>query len=408
MFVNLLACFAAVTCLAFGDTLKPTYTKDVASILNNRCAGCHRAGEVAPMSLLTYDEVRPWAKAIREAVLAGKMPPWLADPKYRHFENDRRLTRDEIDKVVAWVNAGAPKGDIADLPPAPKFEPGWVIGKPDVVFAMNESFPVPADGVVAYKHFLVETNFTEDKWIQAAEIRPGNRAVVHHVIVYVREPDGAISTAAQSAAPVVRDGKDPLLVGFAPGEQPKVMRPGTAKLIKAGSKLLFQVHYTPNGTATNDRSVVGLIFAKDLVTREAHTWRALNTGFVIPAGASNQEVKSSWTAKEDIYLEAFMPHMHLRGKDFKYTIVYPDGRSEEVLEIPKYDFNWQLFYNLKEPMALPKGTRIDCVAHFDNSANNKFNPDATKEVRWGNQTWEEMMIGWFDYTVPRKTEITRN
>ncbi|MGH9658101.1 MAG: c-type cytochrome, partial [Bryobacteraceae bacterium] len=365
----------------------------------NRCAECHRAGEAAPMSLVTYAEVRPWAKAIQERVLEGKMPPWPASPKHGSFLNDRRLSEREIATVVEWVKAGAPEGDARELPPPPKFESGWMMGKPDAVFELPSENDVPAEGVVAYQHFTVDPRFDEDKWVQAAEIRPGNRGVVHHIIVFVRPP-GAESN---EATPAVRTGRDYHLVGFAPGEQPKVYQPGTAKLVKAGSKLVFQVHYTPNGKAAKDRSRVGFLFAKAAPAHEAHTSMALNARFAIPAGAANHEVTSTWTAKEDVRLERFMPHMHLRGKDFKYTAVFPDGRSEVLLEVPKYDFNWQLMYVLKEPLRLPKGTRIDCVAHFDNSANNKYNPDPMKEVRWGPQTWEEMMIGWFDYTTERRT-----
>jgi hypothetical protein len=358
---------------------------------------------VAPMSLITYKEARPWAKAIKEKVLERAMPPWLADPKYGHFRNDRRLSQREIDTLVAWVDAGAPLGDERELPPPPKFETGWRIGKPDVVFYLPEEFSVPATGVVPYQHFMVPTNFTQDTWVQAAEIRPGNRALVHHVIVYIRDPEaqsGSDPKPATTGRVVARDGRDPLLVGFAPGEQPAMFVPGTAKLIKAGSSLIFQVHYTPSGKAGTDRTYVGLVLAKEPVRRREMTGRALNFGFVIPAGDPDHEVASTFTAKEDIYLTSLMPHMHLRGKDFKYTVVYPDGRSEVILRVPRYDFNWQLVYALKEPLFLPNGSRVDCVAHFDNSPNNKFNPDPAKEVRWGPQTWEEMMIGWFGYNVP--------
>jgi hypothetical protein len=321
------------------------------------------------------------------------MPPWLADPKYDHFANSRRLSDKEIATLVAWADAGAPKGNDRDLPAPPQFETGWQLGKPDVVFQMPDEVPVPADGVVAYQYYTVPTNFTEDKWIQASEIRPGNRGVVHPIIVFIQEPSGQSAKAGEG-----RTGFNKLS-GYAPGEQPKVFPPGTAKLIKAGSKLTFQVHYTPNGTAAKDRSYVGLHFAKGENFRPALTGTATNASFVIPAGDSNYEVHSTWTAKEDVRVIDLMPHMHVRGKDFKYTAVYPDGHSEVLLDVPKYDFNWQLIYRYKEPLLLPKGTRVDCVAHFDNSTANKANPDPTKNVRWGDQTWEEMMIGWFDYAV---------
>ena len=381
-------------CAATGSSV-PTFTKDIAPLFYKNCAGCHRPGETAPMSLVTYKEARPWAASIAEKVLDRSMPPWLADPHFGKFENARALSPEEIRTISTWARNGAPEGDPRDLPPAPRFPEGWHIGKPDQVFSMNEDYAVPAEGTSPYRNFRVETTLDEDKWIQAAEIRPGNRGIVHHVIVYMREPGGP---PPQPGRPVVSDGKDPLLVGFAPGEQPAVYPPNEAKLLKKGTTLIFQMHYTPNGTAATDRTSVGLIFAKEPPARKVVTWKAMNTSFVLPPGDANHEVTSSWTAPEDVHINIFMPHMHLRGKDFKYTVVYPDGRSEVVLNVPRFDFNWQLVYRLAEPLAVPKGARLECVAHFDNSANNKFNPDPSKEVKWGPQTWEEMMIGWFDYT----------
>lgn len=368
----------------------PTFSKDVAPIFYSHCVECHRPGETAPMSLLTYKEARPWAASIHEKVLDRTMPPWLADPHYGKYANARGLTVSEIQTIAAWAKNGAPEGDPHDLPAAPTFSEGWHIGKPDVVISMNEDYAVPAEGVIAYQNFRVDTTFDGDKWIAAAEVRPGNRAVVHHVIVYMGEHGQARS-----------DGRDPLLVGFAPGEQPAVYPAGEAKLLKKGTTLIFQMHYTPNGKAATDRTSIGLIFAKEPPKYKVVTTKAVNAQFVIPPGDANHEVTSTWTAPEDVHINVFMPHMHLRGKDFKYTVVYPDGRSEVILNVPRYDFNWQLVYKLAEPLALPKGSRIDCVAHFDNSANNKYNPDPTKEVKWGPQTWEEMMIGWFDYTADK-------
>ncbi|MGH9821759.1 MAG: thiol-disulfide isomerase [Blastocatellia bacterium] len=372
-----------------------TFTKDVAPIFYSRCVECHRPGEVAPMSLITYKDARPWARSIKEMVASRAMPPWLASPKYGHFSNDRRLSDAEIKTISAWVDAGAPEGDAKALPPAPSFVEGWTIGKPDIVFKLEKPMSVPAKGVVPYLYVTVPTNFTEDKWVQAAEIRPGNRGIVHHVIVFVQDPKGGSDPEAGKIGQKGERGFK--LVGFAPGEQPKIYPAGMAKLVKAGSKLVFQLHYTPNGTEGTDQSYVGLIFAKQPVHRIALTGTATNAKFVIPPGDPNYEAKSSWTAPTDVRILDLMPHMHFRGKDFTYTAVYPDGRSEVVLQVPKYDFNWQLVYRLKEPLFLPKGSRLDCVAHFDNSAGNKYNPDPTKEVRWGPQTWEEMMIGWFDY-----------
>ena len=392
-------CCVLMAVAAAGDSSVSTvtFTRDVAPILYNRCVDCHRSGEIAPMSLLTYNEARPWAKAIKEKVLDRSMPPWLASAENHQFKNDRRLSQKEIDTIAAWVDAGAPKGEDGDLPVPPSFEQGWSIGKPDAVISLDQAIAVPAEGVIPYKYLTVQTNFTEDKWVQAAEIRPGNRKVVHHVIIFVQEPGNRTELAGEA-----RGGIGYKLCGFAPGEQPKIFPPGTARLIRKGSKLTFQMHYTPNGEATTDRSYVGLIFSKTPVQRTALTGTAINSRFVIPAGDGNYEVRSSWTANDDVRIIDLMPHMHVRGKDFTYTAVYPDGHSEFVLQVSKYDFNWQLLYQFKEPLFLPKGARLDCVAHFDNSARNKYNPDPAKEVRWGDQTWEEMMIGWFDYVLDRE------
>jgi hypothetical protein len=370
-----------------------TFAKDVAPILYARCVECHRPGQIAPMSLLTYDDARPWAKSIRERVFDREMPPWFADPAHGTFENNPRLTQQEIDTIVRWVNTGSAKGADSDLPPAPRFAEGWTIGEPDLVLSMQEEHAVPAEGVVEYLYFTVPTNFTEDKWVQALEIRPGNRAVVHHVIAYVQEP---VSEATASASPRGLRGRIHL-AGFTPNRAGLVLPPGYARRIKAGSNIVFQMHYTPNGEAAKDRTSMAVIFAKGPVKRSVVTGNALNAQFVIPAGDPGYEVKSSTTFTEDVHILGFSPHMHFRGKDFTYTAVYPDGRKEILLQVPKYDFNWQLNYKLKEPMAMPKGTRLDCVAHFDNSSGNRFNPDPTQDVRWGDQTWEEMMIGWYTF-----------
>jgi len=341
---------------------------------------------------MTYQEVRPWAKAIRERVVERSMPPWFADPHYGKFANDPSLSQNEIDTVVAWVNAGSPKGDDKDLPPAPRFTAGWTIGQPDVVLEMQEEYSIPAEGTIPYLYFTIPTNFTEDKWIQAMEIRPGNRTVVHHVIAFTQDA-GARATGEGEA----NRGRGQL-GGITPNKTGVVFSPGTARLIKKGSNIVFQMHYTTNGQATKDRTKIGLVFAREPARKIIVTGNALNSRFVIPPGESNYEVKASTTFNEDSLLSSFMPHMHYRGKDFTYTAIYPDGRSEILLSVPKYDFNWQLTYILKEPLPMPKGTRLECVAHFDNSARNKFNPDPTRAVRWGDQTWEEMMIGWFSST----------
>ena len=392
-YASLCLLIPAAALAANTDVTGVTYTKDVAPILMNRCVGCHRTGEAAPMAFTSYKETRPWAKAIKSAVVTRKMPVWLADPAHGVFSNDRRLSTQEIATISSWVDAGAPEGDSKLTPTMPAFPDGWNIGKPDQIFDMGADFNVPKEGVIPYKYYTVETNFTEDKWVEAAEIRPSERGVVHHVIVTVIEPGATPGQRGEGGA-------GNLLTGFAPGEQPLLFEPGTAKLIRAGSKLRFQQHYTPNGKEATDRTMLALRFARQAPKWQAITGNALNFSFKIPANTDNYEVKSSFTAKKEIDIVGFMPHMHVRGKDFNYTIVYPDGRSEVVLSVPKYDFNWQLAYEMVKPIHLTEGTRIDCVAHYDNTANNKYNPNPNQDVKWGDQTWEEMMIGWFTYTVP--------
>ncbi len=382
-------CLYAIPASSANGNNKPaakdvTFNKDVAPIFFKNCAECHRPGEIAPFSTMSYKDVRPWAKSIREKVVSKEMPPWHADPKHGDFLNDRRLSQEQIDTIVAWIDGGAKEGNPKDLPPAPKFTEGWRIGAPDETFSIPEQ-PVPATGVVKYQYLTVPTNLKEDRWITAAEIRSTGRSAVHHVIVFIQDPNNAART----------DGN--LLAGTAPGEQPSVFKPGTARKVPAGAKLIFQMHYTPNGAATKDITTIGLKYAKEPPKHSVLTRPVLNTGFLIPAGAGGHEVKSFYTFKEDAHLTSLMPHMHLRGKDFEIKAIYPDGTSKILLSVPKYDFNWQTYYVPKESIAIPKGTKIECTAHFDNSPGNKFNPDPTKDVRWGEQTWEEMMIGWLSY-----------
>jgi hypothetical protein len=420
---------AAAACAASTASSNVTFSKDVLPILQKNCQGCHRPDEAAPMALLSYKDARPWAKAIKGAVLERKMPPWLADRHYGKFENDRSLSQSEIQTIVSWVDAGAPEGNPKDAPAAVNFVGGWNIGRPDLVYQLPTAFTVPANGTVEYQYVVLPTGFTEDKWIRMAEVRPGNRAVVHHVIAFIRPPGSdwmadakpgvpfAPKAAAQrraadpqaSSAPAgqarqrnnggggIRDTE--LLVGYAPGLQPTSLREGEAKLVKAGSDIVLQLHYTANGKEATDQSSIGVIFAKEPPAVRVVTMNATNARFAIPPGDSNYEVHSQVTFGEEVKLVDLMPHMHLRGKDFVYKLVYPSGESETVLDVPRYDFNWQLSYVLAKPLLLPKGTRMECTAHFDNSANNPANPDPKKEVRWGDQSWEEMMIGWFDVAI---------
>lgn len=370
-----------------------TYTKEVSRIFQNKCQNCHRPGTSAPFALLSYDDAVHWAETIKEAIQEKRMPPWHADPNHGTFRNDRRLTDVEVATLTSWVDAGTPKGDDADLPPPRTFdESGWMIGEPDIVFQMPHEVTIQADGVVPYQYYQTETNFEEDVWISAAEARPGNRPVNHHIIVFVRSPK------ANLLDPEARLGG--FLVGTAPGDMPLELPPGYARKIPAGSTLIWQMHYTPTGKEETDRSEVGLVLYKG---KEPPKGIALTKGisnrfFKIPAGADAHKVESQFTFNRDATLLSFMPHMHLRGKDFEYTAIFPDGTREVLLSVPKYDFNWQSTYRLAQPRHMPKGTKIHCVAHFDNSPNNPANPDPSKAVLWGDQTWEEMMIGWIDFT----------
>jgi hypothetical protein len=395
-----------------------TYAKDVAPIIQKNCQVCHRPGEVAPMSFMSYKEVRPWARSIREKVVTREMPPWFADPKHGEFSNDARLSPQEIETIVSWVEGGAKEGDPKDMPPNPTFTAGWQMGKPDVVLPMTVDFNIPPEGVIPYKYFAVPTNFTEDKYVQFAEIRAGDRAHLHHVIVSVRYPGQAPLPEAGEINPEARrpttgnasagnqtrsvEDSDGRLVGWAPGEAPLILRPGQAKLIKKGSVLVFQVHYTTNGEAGKDRTSVGLIFSKAPVEKRVITAGAVARNLVIPPGDPHYESTASFVFKEDSHIDSLHPHMHVRGKDFLYRLVYPDGTSKILLSVPRFDFGWQLTYFLKEPIAAPKDSRLEVIAHHDNSAKNKFNPDPTKEVRWGDQTWDEMMIGYLDYTIDKQ------
>jgi len=368
-----------------------SYAADVARIVQDKCQTCHRPGQVGPFSLLTYDDARKHAAMIHEVVEERRMPPWHADPRYGHFRNDRSLSAQERATLLAWVDQGAPLGNPKDLPPPRANPPGWSIGQPDVVFEMPEPYYVPAQGVVAYAYFRVPTHFTEDRWIQAAEARPGDPSVVHHIVVFLFD-------RSRGRAPGRGPGEH--FCGYAPGDLPTILPEGTAKKIPAGAELILQVHYTPNGRVRTDRSKVGFIFAKTKPTRQAYTIGIANPDLLIPPGRDNVAVSSALVVPRDMRLVSFMPHMRLRGKDFQYTITKPGESPQVVLSVPAYDFGWQTYYVLSEPMLLPKGTRIDCLAHFDNSESNPYNPDPKKLVRWGEQTFEEMMIGYVDLDVP--------
>jgi hypothetical protein len=368
-----------------------TYHNRISRLVQNNCLECHRTGEAAPFTLATYDEVKGHAAMIRKVVSKGIMPPWFASPETPHaFGNDRRLSdRDKAD-LLAWINAGTPQGDPADAPVTRAFAEGWRIGKPDAVLQPSRSFQIPATGEVKYQRTLVGTTFDEDKWVQAVEIRPTSPAVVHHVLVFLVYPPDRVGQQPQ-----YNDGLTGYFAGLVPGQGATVFPPGTAKLLPRGASMIFQIHYTPDGTATEDRPKIGLVFADKAPDEQFITYAAFNNRFRIPPGADDFKVTADYTFKGHTKLTALMPHTHVRGKSFRYELTYPDGRTETILDVPRYDFNWQLEYRFRTPLDLPAGTRMRATAHYDNSANNPANPDPTKQVRFGDQTWEEMMIGYF-------------
>jgi hypothetical protein len=424
----------------------PTFSKDVAPILYKNCTNCHRPGEIAPMSLLSFKDARPWAKSIGTRVSKGVMPPWYADPAHGEFLNDRRLSEAEKNTIVAWVNAGAPEGNPADLPAQPTYATEWIMGQPDAVFSMQEDYPIPAEGTIAYQYFEVPTTFTEDKWIQAMEVRAGNPSVLHHVIVYARAPQpppqpappapavpaapsaqpqprpapvfifaqGTGIPAGQSGGPALPPEQQkpagpndrpvprrmgPTVGGFAPGQFLRVYQEGSAMKLPAGSTLILQSHYTATGKATTDRTRIGVKFAKTRPQTEVRFGSLINGSLHIPAGAPDFRVDAEMTIGQNVTMWSMLPHTHVRGVRWTYEATYPDGRTETILSVPKYDFNWQTDYVFKQPLKFPKGTKIHATAWYDNSTNNKSNPDPTKDVWWGDQTWEEMMFTGLTFSV---------
>lgn len=392
----------------------PTYHGEVRGILENRCTGCHRAGEIGPMPLGTYAEVRPWAKALRLAVSRGTMPPWHADrARSVKFHNDRSLTALERATLVAWVDAGAPEGTAIAPPPKSPTVSGWRLGKPDLIVRVPE-FLVPNQGTIEYTFLVTPTDLPEAKWIAAAEWRIDQRSMVHHINAFVR-PKGSsyvsdapagqffVASKASRAArrPDEREAdRRELLLGYEPGYWPQAWGEGRAKLLPKGADIVFEMHYTVNGKAAVDSSELGLYFAKEAPRERVLTITPADSAFAIPPGADNFASGTGATLKRDLTLLSMQPHMHLRGKSYRISARYPDGSSENLIDVPKYDFNWQTTYFLAEPKLLPKGTVLECLAHFDNSPNNRFNPDPKQTVRWGDQSWEEMNIGFMEVVFP--------
>lgn len=366
-----------------------TFNKHIAPIMNAHCVRCHREGEIAPFTLGSYEDLLGWEDTILEVIDDKRMPPWSADPGHGVFTNDPRLSANERELIEIWIDNGMPEGDPSDLPSSPEFAEGWQIQQPDEVIKMRDRpFRVPAEGIVDYKRFEVDPGWDEDKYIVAAEARPDRRSVVHHILVYVIPKDGDRRDIHQVVA------------GYAPGAVPIQMPEGVAIEVKAGSKLLFEMHYTPNGSEQDDLSYLGVRFTdKKNVRKLLRGQLAIEGDFEIPPGVPNHAVPADYIAKEDELLLSMTPHMHLRGKSFQYKAYFPDGQEKVLLNIPKYDFNWQLKYILKDPIQIPPGTRIRCIGVFDNSEQNLSNPDPTVTVRWGDQSFNEMMIGFMD-TIP--------
>jgi hypothetical protein len=384
-----------------------TFNKDVLPILQKNCQSCHRPGEIAPMSFLTYKDARPWARAMKTAVVNRQMPPWFADPAYGHFANDKRLSDADINVISAWADGGAAEGDEKDRPAPVVFQEGWGL-KPDMIIEMPADVSLPASGTINYKSILVKANFTEDRWVVAADLRPGNAQAVHHMRAIVRPPGSkwmkdAIPGVAYEAGDqeIGRQAEDSDLLGkFNPGLGAQdFSRFESAKFVPKGSDIVFSMHYTAIGKETTDRSKLGLVFAKDPPKFRYFTHDGPTAGnLAIPAGAANQEVVSEMTATADTQLVYMQPHMHLRGKDYEVRLIYPSGTSETIFKA-KWDFNWQLGFDLERPLPIPKGTRIVGIAHFDNSTANKYNPDPTTRVVWGPQNWEEMQNCFMSFLI---------
>ena len=356
-----------------------TFARDVAPIFNTNCVACHRAGEAAPMALTSYDSARPWARAIRAAVTARTMPPWYADPEYGHFANDARLSDREVATISAWVDGGAPSGDPKDLPKAPTFSDDWKIGTPDLVVSMTEPAQIPAGGTRIIRDYAIDPiTFDTDTYVERLEVMPSNRAVTHHAIVNVKDADGTHRIG-----------------GYQPGGAITTYPRGVVRLIPKGASLTLNMHYNPKAEAATDRTRIAIVFARGPVQTVALTAMSGTRNLDIPPGASNYEARGAFTFDADAHIISLLPRMNERGKDYQYTLVYPDGRSQILLRVPKFNPDWQPSYVLAEAIAAPKGSRLDTLAHYDNSAANRYNPDPGQRVTFG----PEIMNGYFDYSI---------
>jgi hypothetical protein len=408
----LCAALVALPAAVTAQTRPVTFNEDVVPVLQKRCQGCHRPGEAAPFSMLTFKDARPWAASMKRAVLSGQMPPWHADPAIGHFANDRRLSQAEIDVIARWADGGAPEGDPKKAPPPLTFLEGWNIGQPDKIFEMPEPFDVPAQGTIDYQWIVLPTGLDKDTWIEGVEVRPGDRSVVHHVIAFYRRPGSKWLVDAKPGVPTPKASgdseagmSDGAIGGYVPGLPASRLRPGRAVLLPAGSDMVLQMHYNATGKPAKDRTKVGIVFAKRDVVERSFQIGVGSFSFVIPPGEANYCVDADITVDTDVRVVGFTPHMHFRGKSFEYRAILPDGTREVLLRVPKYDFNWQLTYDLAEERVFPKGTRFEATAVFDNSTGNKFNPDPKAEVRFGDQTWDEMMVGFIDIAIKPNQDL---
>jgi hypothetical protein len=368
-----------------------TFYRDVLPILQRHCQSCHRPGQIGPMPLLTYAQTRPWTKSIREQVLSGKMPPWFAKTSTVAFENDPRLTAAEIATVREWAESGAPAGKEADAPAQIGWPDQWSIGKPDLILRMPKPVHVPAREEIEYQYIVIPLHLAEDRWVQAVEIRPGVRAVVHHAVAYVREAGDSWQRGPT---------KSDILAIYTPGQPANVCLPGMARKIPAGSDVVLQMHYTPNGSAAEDRTEIGLVWADHEPEKRVITLQLATADLHIPPGDPGYKISVSGTLPHDALLLSMFPHMHLRGKAFEYSMIEPGGEYRLLLRVEPYEFEWQLNYVLSRPLPLRKGTRLRCIAWYDNSVNNPRNPDPAAEIGYGEQSRDEMMVGFFDIAVP--------
>ncbi len=370
------------------ETKEVTFSKDVAPVVYANCVYCHRPGEIGPFSLLTYKDARPWARAIKQAVLTRQMPPWLADPHYGDFQGSRRLSDRDVQTIAAWVDSGAKEGNPADVPAPPTFAEGWQIGTPDLILTMKQPYTIPAAGTIAWLTLPAEDyTFPEDTWLQAIEVRPGNRAVVHHATVGVTGPG---------------DNGSEITVGnmhlYSPGLEAMIWREGYGKLIRKGSRVQFGMHYNAIGKEQTDQTKVGFVFAKKPVHTEVRTTIVSNNTMLVPPMARSHEVIAAFQIPFNARIHALRPHMHIRAKTGSATVVYPDGKRNVLLHIPNWDDSWQNYYIASEPVGVPKGAFLEYVANYDNSPANPLNPDPAKPVAWGQQVWEEMHSVYMTWT----------